>query len=994
LKVAADAVEYHINTRTLMKEIRVPFFFLFLLFPHLLFSQIVVLNEAMASNQATIRDENGDASDWIELYNGGSGSINLSGYGLSDDTANIQKWRFQSATIDPGAYLVVFASGKNRQTNPPHANFKISASGETLLLSDSVGIIVDSITIPASAPDISYGRTSDGALPWIFQKPTPGSRNTGNEIKGVADSISLSHRGGFYSSPISLTLSAGTSRIFYTLDGSVPDTTDAEYTAPISIQTTKVLKAISVKANYLPTNPITNTYFIGESTSLPVISLSADSSDLFDADSGIYTNYTEDWERPAHIEFFEDDKSPGFSEDCGINIVGNQSAEWAQKSLAIKFKKEYGIPVLKYPLFPGFRVKKFNSFVLRNSGNDFQYTHIRDALMQTLVKDLDVDYLEYRPATTFINGQYWGIYNIREKVSEHYAANRYGVDPDNIDMLEDNMTVLHGDSLQYRQLIDYINTTDMSTTAAYDYVNSIVDLDEWILYFAAQAYYDNMDWPGTNIKYWRERSAVGRWRWILFGLDFGFGLYGHGEWEDHIQFMFSPEETRYSNPPWATLLQRKLVQNPIIRNRFINQIADLLNANFQSARVVNTINTLANHIAGEIAKHRARWGLTGENLDKMTSFAQNRPAYLRSHVRNYFGCGADGQITITSTAGGSVRLNSLVLHSSDMPFTGIYFQGNAVHLKAIASPGYTFEGWSGAATSKSDSLSLSIGGTTSIAATFSIDSNAANGIVINEINYHSSDQFDTGDWIELYNDGTHSADIGGWVLTDGDPIHRFTFPAGTVLGSDGYVVLAEDTNDFASHFPGISNFVGEMNFGLSSYGEFIELVDDEGQVIDSLTYGVQAPWPAEANGLGATLELGNPATNNALGVNWRASAGHGSPGRKNSVETAVRGTNVKILPSEFRLFQNYPNPFNPKTVISFQLPVVSRVSLKVYDLLGREVATLVDRELSAGDYTRPWNAATAASGVYFYRLTAVPVNSTRNGPAGSLTDTKKLILLR
>lgn len=755
-----------------------------------------------------------------------------------------------------------------------------------------------------------------------------------------------------------------------------------------------MLKAISIKANHLPTRPITHTYFIGESTDLPVISLSADSSDLFDADSGIYTNYTQDWERPAHIEFFEDNKSPGFSEDCGISIAGTQSAEWAQKSFAVKFKKEYGISSLTYPLFPGFRVNKFKSFVMRNSGNDFQYTHIRDALMQTLVKDLDIDYLEYRPATTFINSQYWGIYNIRERISEHYVANRYGVDPNNIDMLEDNMKVLHGDSLHYRQLTDYISTQDMSTTAAYDYVNSMVDLDECILYFAAQAYYDNMDWPGCNINYWRERSPLGKWRWILRDLDFGFGLYAHGEWEDHIAFMFSTVQTRYSNPPWATLFQRKLVENPTIRNRFINQIADLLNTNFDSTRVINTINTLANHIAGEITKHRTRWGLTGENLDKMHSFARNRPAYLRTHVRNYFRCGSDGRITITSTAGGSVRLNSLTLPSTDMPFSGIYFQGNAIHLKAIPSPGYKFEGWSGAVTSKSDTLSLSIAGTTSITATFSVDSSNTNGIVINEINYHSADLFNAGDWIELYNDSRQSIDISGWVFTDSDSSNKFIFPAGTVLGSDEYLVLAENISAFTSHFPGVSNFVGEMNFGLSGSGEFIKLTDEKGQVIDSLTYDEQAPWPTEANGLGATLELGNPASNNALGGNWRASAGHGSPGRKNSVETALHVMDAKTIPNEFTLFQNYPNPFNPKTVISYQLPVASKVSLKVYDVLGREVATLVNEESPAGHHIRQWNAGHMASGVYFYRLSAVPSDKGRNGQAGSFTQTKKLILIR
>src|SRR3972149_7001986 len=415
--------------------------------------------------------------------------------------------------------------------------------------------------------------------------------------------------------------------------------------------------------------------------------------------------------------------------------------------------------------------------------------------MQTLVKDLDIDYLEYRPATSFINGEYWGIYNIREKINEHYIANRHGVDPDNIDLLENNMKVIQGDSLSYQQLIDYISTNDMTTDDAYTYLDSVIDLDECILYFAAQAYYDNLDWPGTNIKFWRERSASGKWRWILFGVEFGFGLYAHGPWEDHVAFMFSPVETRYSNPPWATLLQRKLIENPTFRNRFINQIADLLNTNFKSERVIEVINTLANHISSEITKHRARWGIAGENLNKMTSFAQERPAYMRDHVRNYFNCGEDGTLTINATTGGSVQLNTLRLQSDDMPFSGIYFQGNEVHLKAIPVSGYKFDGWNGSVTSSAESISVSVTGSANLYASFSIDTSEVEEIVINEINYNSADSFDSGDWIELYNVSDQPIDISNWYFSDSDSAHKFILPAGTVLEPDQYLELIDAGGD-------------------------------------------------------------------------------------------------------------------------------------------------------------------------------------------------------
>ena len=948
-----------------------------------LFSQSVVINEVMSSNDITIYDEDDDASDWIELYNSGSDSVNLKGCYLSDDSLNIEKWQFGDARIEPGKYLIIFASDKDTFINYWHTNFKISASGEELIFSDSNGVMIDRVDVPASLADVSYARLSDGSLPWIFQVPSPGSTNTGKEIKGYSDSVAVSLPGGFYSSAVSVQLSAGTSDIYYTLDGSDPDSNSQKYSSPVNITKSTILKAFSIKEAYLPSTTTYQSYFINVETDLPVISLISDPDNLFDPDSGIYTNYTMDWERPAHVEFFEDDKSLGFSENCGIEIYGGQSAEWPQKSIAVKFKDKYGISNIEYPLFPDFRVTTFKAFVLRNAGNDFQYTHIRDAVMQTLVKDLDIDYLEYRPATSFINGEYWGIYNIREKINEHYIAYRHGVDPDNIDLLENNMKVIQGDSLSYQRLIDYISINDMTTEAAYVYLDSVIDLDECILYFAAQAYYDNLDWPGTNIKFWRARSTSGKWRWILFGVEFGFGLYAHGPWEDHITFMFSPVETRYSNPPWATFLQRKLIENPTIRNRFINQIADLLNTNFKSGRVIEVINKLANHISTEITKHRTRWGIVGESLEKMTTFAQQRPAYLRDHVRNYFNCGDDGAFTINATAGGSVQLNTLKLHSAEMPFNGVYFQGNEIHLKAIPDSGYKFDGWNGAVTSNNYSITISVTGSTNLQASFSIDTSIAGEIVINEINYNSSNDFESGDWIELFNRSDRSIDLSGWYYSDSDDNHKFIFPDGTTLEPVEYLVLVENDSAFTSLYPDVKNYLGETGFGLSGSGEFMKLVNSEGEIIDSLTYDNNLPWPVEANAGGSTLELIDAGKDNSKAESWKASIGHGTPGKINSVVVTKVEKYVNTIPKEYSLSQNYPNPFNPSTNIGFDLPFPGKVKVTVYNQLGQLIATIADGQYSAGTHQLHFKAGNLASGIYYYRI-----------KAGSFTQTKKMILVK
>ena len=228
--------------------------------------------------------------------------------------------------------------------------------------------------------------------------------------------------------------------------------------------------------------------------------------------------------------------------------------------------------------------------------------------------------------------------------------------------------------------------------------------------------------------------------------------------------------------------------------------------------------------------------------------------------------------------GGKVKLNSLYLDSTKSQWSGTYFQNNKVHLKAIPEPGYKFDGWSGDTSSQNTAMSLYVKSHTTLFAFFSKDTSMAKEIVINEINYNSSGSFETGDWIELYNRSNATIDMSNWIFSDSDTSHEFIFPNGTILEPDQYLVLIENDSVFTSRFPTVTNYIGEIGFGLNGSGEFMKLVNEEAQLIDSLTYDDLAPWPIEADGLGATLELFDAASDNSLGENWRASTGHGSPG--------------------------------------------------------------------------------------------------------------------
>ncbi|MCW8850282.1 MAG: lamin tail domain-containing protein, partial [Melioribacteraceae bacterium] len=321
------------------------------------------------------------------------------------------------------------------------------------------------------------------------------------------------------------------------------------------------------------------------------------------------------------------------------------------------------------------------------------------------------------------------------------------------------------------------------------------------------------------------------------------------------------------------------------------------------------------------------------------------------------------------------------------PWKGDYFIGQKIKLIPQPNPGFIFNGWSGDISSFQDTLLVDISAVQNIVANFQINSNHPQ-IIINEINYNSSSSFDTEDWIELFNNSDEIIDVSNWVLKDEVDTNIFFIKEETVISPMGYLVLSRDTLSFQHYISEFVNLSGNFEFGLNNSGDLIRLFDSDGLLIDSLRYDDLSPWPIEADGSGSTLELINPELDNSINSNWKSSVGFGTPGGINSTFiTEIKEQNVK-MPQSYSLSQNYPNPFNPTTVIKYSIPEkengeVQLISLKIFDLLGREIKVLVNEIQTPGNYEIGFNAADLTSGIYFYQLTA-----------GDYKATKKMILLK
>ncbi len=866
------------------------------------------INEFMASNGSSITDESGDNEDWIEIYNEGTSDVDLAGYYMSDDPSEPTLWQIESGnpaltTVPAGGFLILWAD-KDTDDGSNHLDFKLGASGEDILLLAPDGVtIIDQISFLQQVEDVSFGRIGDGANDFdFFATPTPGASNdTPPGAPQVANPVA-SISGGFHSGTLNVELSTSTpdAVIYYTTDGSRPDENDMEYDAPLLISDHTPLRFRAFLAPLIPSEIKTETYLINVNHSFPVVAYTADPEEMFDPATGMYSNFEEDIEINVNAEMYEPDGSLAFNQRFESEINGTGSASADQKSLALKAKSSLGSATIDYPVFPISEQDEYRSLILRNSGQDNNITMFRDVMASSLVLDIsdvntdkpqistpEIFGQNYRPGITYINGEYWGIMNIRERTDKRYIRARFGLDDDEIDFLENDSEVREGDLEAWEELTDFLENNDLDNQGNFQFVDDRIDLSHYIDYLAFNIYIDNSDWPGNNIRRYRERVADAQWRWLTYDLDFSFGLFVQGQaWNsgfndaNSLERLLSLNGFGWPNPDYATLLFRKLMENPNFRTRFVNRTADQLNLLFNDDRVINRIDEFQAIYSPEIEQHIDRW--TGflaweDKIQIMRNFASGRADNVRDHfiseIDDIDGL-ADVTVNLNSAENGTVEWNTVSVHDQNAPFSGIYFTGVDIPVNAFPNRGYILESWSGDLSGNNPSEVINLSSDVSITANFTLGSASEADIVINEINYNSPDDLDSDDWVELYNPNNFSVDISGWYFED-ESGRFFGLPANTLIPAGAYLVLAETADKFSAVYPQVSNFIGDFGrdpqgFGLSGGGEMITLKNANGTLIDMVEYDDKSPWPEAADGDGPTLQLIAPDLDNTLASSWEA----------------------------------------------------------------------------------------------------------------------------
>lgn len=565
------------------------------------------ISEVVTSNK-THMPVDGECYDFIEITNTSDAPISLGDYTLTDKRSEPGRYQFPDITLAPGEFYIVYCSGDS-SLGANHAPFKLSSSGETVYLA-SDGNLTDALCVPSDLKsDESFGRY--GNRPMYLQDVTPGKANSDGYLTALA-APAANHSSGIYADAITVELTAS-GKIYYTLDGSRPTTKSAVYKKPISIKDTTTIRALCVDGERSTLTAYT--YIIGPEHELPVLSVAISDGKLT-GDKGVLNHIDQDYEYEAMLTLIENG-TECFSVPCGFRLHGNDSRKGAKQNFQLRFRSEYGVGKLDYPLFENREFTEYNSLLLKGGSEDFPTAIMRDELATGLVDGTTALYAQaIKPVVLYLGGEYWGIYYIRERFSDDYVASHLGVSEESVDLLEVYNGVQSGSRKDYAALLDYVASHDMSTSENYAYLCEKVDINSLMDWYICRSYMGDKDL--ANIRYFRSSESDGKWRWMYFDLDWAF-------W--HTQD--KPFTSIVKNTKRHALILAALKSSEG-QDAFLRRYDALMDSILNETYITNYIDTLASTIESEVPRDRQRWGYT---VKKWESSVEKLRAYVRDGAR-------------------------------------------------------------------------------------------------------------------------------------------------------------------------------------------------------------------------------------------------------------------------------------------------------------------------------------------------------------------------
>ena len=558
----------------------------------------LIINEAQVYN-LNLAPVNKEYYDWVELKNNSGAALLLSDYYISDDRDDYLRYRLPEVELGPGEFILLYCTSEALPEGYYAAGFELNSENEQLYLAKASGELLDCVSLKDIPYLGSFGRMA-GENGWFyFSSPSPGSENSGGQRRVAEKPLSLTADGvynGIEGMYVELSAS-GTIR--YTLDGSAPTAESPEYTGPIYIDKTTVIRAVNFEEGALPSRTLSLSYIINENHSLPVLSLLTDSPAEFDT---MYNAKQKGLELPASLSLYEEDGS--FTIGCGVSMHGETSLVLPKKNMSVRFRGAYGQSTLNYDIYDG-GVTEFTNLLLR-SGQDFPISIIRNELSQELCAQATDKVINQRSiyCILYINGEYSGIYTLKEKANEQLYAGIAGVSRDSVEVLEANVS--QGSDF-YKDVVEFCRFNDMSLEENYSRFCHMFDVDSVIDWLILEGYCANTDLTSGNVRYCRSTENDGKWRLMFYDLDASFST-------PASVFMNVLSEYAQQNRQFASFMV-PLMDNGEFKDRFLSRAAELMGSVLTVENVMGEIDRLCAIVAPEVERDYARFGGTAADWE-------------------------------------------------------------------------------------------------------------------------------------------------------------------------------------------------------------------------------------------------------------------------------------------------------------------------------------------------------------------------------------------
>lgn len=651
----------------------------------------LVINEIMQSNVNLIMDDLNDYPDsWVELYNPGYYPENLSNYSISDKAKAENAFSLPELRISPEQYVVIYCDkvGKNL-----HADFRIESGKDGSVYLFKNGEVTDKVTgmKKMPAPDISYGRLTDGAEEWGYQlEATPGNANCGELSSDLLPVPLFSREGSVSTEAFELELSLPSKApenavIRFTTDGSEPNAESKAYTEPIAIDKSTVVRAKLFAPGYISPLSVTQSYIFHERPmTLPIVSIVGEPDDFYSDEKGIlsdfvgesgYPNYKYDWRRPINFEYFDiNSSSASLNQVCETRLKGQTSRDAKIKSMVVYANKRFGTKRLEHEFFKEQKkgLKDFKSIELRNSGNDVYGIYLRDALSQRLMGgNADLDYQAWTPVVVYLNGNYHGILNLRERANEDYIYTNYdGLE--NVDVIENWSEVNEGSIDDFNKFVKFYSEDNHT----YEEFSSWMDINEFTNYFILNMFVANYDFPSNNMIMWRQTGKNNKWRWITKDLDDGLGIYEQPFDFNYLEWLYDNnlyDKYKWGNRPFGTLLFRQIMKTDKFKNDFIDKSAIYMGDFLTAENTIGLLDYMHSVMEPEWDDHVAlnmpsNYSYEG-NYNIVKNFINNRYAIIYEQIAEFFKLNAPVPLEVSSS------FPEFNIKLQEIPITKTHFNG-------------------------------------------------------------------------------------------------------------------------------------------------------------------------------------------------------------------------------------------------------------------------------------------------------------------------------